>query len=464
MNDAAPDLLARLLVDQSERWQRGQPLAIEAYQRQHSFLADDDALLDLISNEIYVRQLKGEAPALAEYRERFPRLAEPIELQFQLHQAAAGAGLITKPTVPGLPAAPTPPRPTIPGHELMEEIGRGAMGVVYKAWQTSLRRVVALKLLKIAGKNRETLQARFRVEAESVARLQHPSIVQIFEVGHHENCAYIALELVDGGNLAQRIKSAPFIAREAARWMQTLAQAVHYAHQHGVIHRDLKPANILLAKDGTPKITDFGLARQTASDRRLTEFGDVLGTPCYMAPEQAWGNRPVLAAADIYALGAILYELLTGRPPFQGETAYGVLMQVATETPQAPVDVRPGVNLDLNAICLKCLAKEPADRYATAASLADDLDRFLADRPVSVRPVGAVTRLLKWARRSPVRAALSASVILAAAALVGGAVYLGARLRTEHNQVEQDRLRLAGDAEAIRAEALGLAAQRDEDT
>jgi eukaryotic-like serine/threonine-protein kinase len=464
MSDAAPDLLIRLLIDQSERWTRGQPVPVETYLQQHPTLQnDDEQLLDLISNEIFVRQGLGLTPTIEDYRERFPRLSEQIELQFQLHQATGAKGVGGPKTTPTLPeqCSPVELLPAIPGYELLEAIGRGAMGVVYRARQTSLRRVVALKVLSAGGKSRFNQQARFRFEAEAVARLQHTNIVQIFEVGEHEGCSYFSLELVEGGTLAQRQKSAPLSFVEAARCVMTLARAMHYAHQRGVIHRDLKPANVLMTKDGAPKITDFGLAKQLSSTRRLTQVGDVLGTPNYMAPEQAWGQQTVTEAADIYALGAILYELLTGQPPFRGDTAFATLLMVGTEDPPAPSAVRPRVPADLNAICLKCLRKEPQQRYATAAALADDLQRYLEDRPVTVRPLGDATRLFKWARRSPARAALTLALIFAALGLSAQALQQGLRIKRERERIDEDFARLTGEATAARDETASVQAQRN---
>ena len=232
----------------------------------------------------------------------------------------------------------------IPGYELLDELGRGAMGVVYKARQISLKRIVALKVTHIGGKDRATLQARFRLEATAVARLQHTNIVQIFEVGDYEDSSFISLELVSGGSLAQRLKGEPLSEFDAAQCVQTLSRAMHYAHRRGVVHRDLKPANILLTASGTLKITDFGLARQLKDSRRLTRIGDILGTPSYMAPEQANGDPEALPTADIYSLGVILYELLTGKPPFTGESAWATLLMVGYSVAEPPSRVRASVS------------------------------------------------------------------------------------------------------------------------
>jgi hypothetical protein len=302
---------------------------------------------------------------------------------------------------------PAEERPTVPGYEIIEELGRGGMGVVYKARQVSLNRFVALKMI-LAGPYAGPEQlARFRVEAESVARLQHPGIVQIHEIGSHAGHSYLALEYVSGGTLARRCAGKPLPPAEAARLVEALARAVHYAHRRGVIHRDLKPGNVLLTEDGQPKIADFGLAKMldAGPDSAIpsgpqTQSGAILGTPAYMAPEQAGGKRgSVGPAVDIYALGAILYECLTGRPPFQADSPVDVILKVATEEPAPPRRVEPGVPRDLEAVCLKCLHKEPAGRYASAAALGDDLSRFLAGEPTAARPPTRGARVRRWAWR-----------------------------------------------------------------
>ncbi len=305
----------------------------------------------------------------------------------------------------GLPGT-APERPNVPGFEIAEELGRGGMGVVYKARQVSLNRFVALKLV-LAGPYAGADQlARFRVEAESVARLQHPGIVQIHEIGSHAGHSYLALEYVPGGTLNHHCAGRPLPPDEAARLVEALARAVQYAHQRGIIHRDLKPGNVLLTEDGQPKIADFGLAKMlnagpgSATPGPQTQSGAILGTPAYMAPEQAGGKRGgVGPPADVYALGAILYELLTGRPPFQADSPVDVILKVTTEEALPPRRVEPGCPRDLEAVCLKCLRKDPARRYASAQALADDLVRFLKGEPTKARPATAGARLRSWAWR-----------------------------------------------------------------
>jgi tetratricopeptide (TPR) repeat protein len=296
--------------------------------------------------------------------------------------------------------------PSVAGYEILGVLGRGGMGVVYKARQVGLNRLVALKMI-LAGAHASAEQlSRFRAEAEAVASLQHPNIVQIYVVGDENGIPYFALELVEGGSLAQRINGIPQPVREAAQLVETLARAVDIAHRRGIVHRDLKPANVLMTPDGQPKITDFGLAKRIKEEGQ-TLSGAIMGTPSYMAPEQAaGGTKQVGPAADIYALGATLYELLTGRPPFRGGTRQETITQVLDQEPVPPARLQQKVPRDLETICLKCLDKNPRKRYATAQELAEDLRRFLAGEPIVARPVGPWERMLKWARRRPLDAAL----------------------------------------------------------
>ena len=334
-------------------------------------------------------------------------------------------------------------------------LGRGGMGVVYKAQHLALKRTVALKMVLAGGHAGPQHLARFRIEAEAAARLQHPNIVQIHEVGEADGHPYCALEFVEGGNLAGKLDGKPMPAREAARLVESLARAMQLAHSRNVVHRDLKPANILLSVDGTPKITDFGLARQLDSDSGETQAGAVMGTPSYMAPEQASGSSHEAGpAADIYALGAILYDCLAGRPPFKGKTVVETLDQVRTQEPAPPSRWQPDVPFDLETICLKCLRKEPENRYASAAELADDLRRFQAGEPILARPIGTFERGLKWARRQPAIAALVVVSSLAAAILAGVILDANASLKEERNHA----LRLEEKATAERNNALAATA------
>ncbi len=285
---------------------------------------------------------------------------------------------------------------TVPGYEILGELGRGGMGVVYKARQVGLNRLVALKMILAGGHAGEAERARFRVEALSVAKLQHPNIVQIHDIGESQGHPYFSLEFVEGGTLAEHLGHRPQPPRQAAETVATLARAVQAAHERGIVHRDLKPANILLSADGTPKITDFGLAKRLDDESRLTRSNAIVGTPSYMAPEQVEaGSRSVGPAADVYSLGAILYEMLTGRPPFLAETPVDTILQVVTEMPVPPSRLQSKVPGELEAVCLKCLNKGPRERYASAAALAEELERFLAGVPTEA----GQERGMSWVRR-----------------------------------------------------------------
>jgi tetratricopeptide (TPR) repeat protein len=300
------------------------------------------------------------------------------------------------------------------GYEILRVLGRGGMGVVYKARQFGLDRLVALKMIRGGAQARPEHFARFRIEALAVARLRHPNIVQIFDIGEAGGLPFVALELLDGGSLDSRLARSPQPGRPAAELLATLARAVRAAHTAGIVHRDLKPSNVLFGADGVPRITDFGLAKRLESDSHQTETGQVMGSPSYMAPEQARGHsRDVGPPADIYALGAILYEMLTGRPPFKGATPMETMRQVVDDDPVPPSRLVPRVARDLETICLKCLNKEPSRRYDSALALAEDLERYLAGEPIKARRTPPWERGAKWARRRPVTATLLAGLLVA---------------------------------------------------
>jgi eukaryotic-like serine/threonine-protein kinase len=414
-------------------------------------------LHELVALEIACRRAAGEQPDQQHYANRFPIL-DPSWLAAELADQGSATPLSPRPsdeqpatlderrvpdseTTPAAlladDAAPTlgpldlasgshllsagscGPPVQVPGYEIVKELGRGGMGVVYLARQAGLNRLVALKMV-LQGEHAGVEQlARFQAEAEAIARLQHPHIVQIYEVGQQRGLPYFSLEYCPSGSLEKKLNGTPLPAREAAQLTERLARAMAAAHSKGVIHRDLKPANVLLTDDGTPKITDFGLAKRVGAEG-VTLSGSILGTPSYMAPEQAGGrSKEVSPATDVYALGAILYEMLTGRPPFRASTHVDTLIQVVSEEPVPPSRLQPKLPPDLETICLHCLQKEPARRYPTAAALADDLHCFLDGRPIQARPVGAVERLWRWCRRNP---ALAGAVGLAAAALLAVAL------------------------------------------
>jgi serine/threonine-protein kinase len=391
-----------------------------------------------------------------------------------------------EPTVEDFKAAASVTRPpAIPGYEILAELGRGGMGVVYKVRQTSVNRLVALKMILAGGHAGQTQLARFLAEAEAVAQLEHPNLVRLYEVGQHDGLPYFTMEFVAGGSLSQRLDGTPLPATEAARLVEQLAQGMDYAHQRGIVHRDLKPGNVLLQESGVrnqgsgvrkqesgkkdaadtltltsgswiPKVTDFGLAKRVETGEGMTATGAVLGTPSYMAPEQAEGKaKEVGPAADIYALGAILYQCLTGRPPFRGPAPLDTIRQVIGDEPVPPARLNPTVPRDLETICLKCLQKDPRKRYADAGELARDLHRFQAGEPIQARPVGRLERAVRWVRKRPATAALLALVTLF---LVGGVAglfwYQQQRLAgLVHQQgVDNEIARALDDAEQLPVE------------
>ncbi len=346
------------------------------------------------------------------------------------------------PTTAHTAAGGDPALEALPGYEIQGELGRGGMGVVYLARQVQLDRLVALKVI-LSGTHAGPEQlARFRTEAEAIARLQHPNIVQIHEIGEHAGLPYFSMEYCSGGSLKHKQEGVPAPAREAARLVEILARAIHLAHGKGVVHRDLKPANVLLREDGTPKISDFGLAKKLDVQQAQTATGDVMGTPSYMSPEQAQGNsKQVGPAADLYALGAILYELLTGRPPFLAANPLDTILQVISREPVPVRQLQPRIPRDLETICLKCLQKEASRRYASALDLADDLGRFLNGEPIRARPIGLLERGYRWCRRHRALAGLSflVATLLVVVSIVSLASYFLIRAANADLQVAKTR-------------------------
>jgi tetratricopeptide (TPR) repeat protein len=378
--------------------------------------------------------------------------AQPAPDKTQQFSVSAGPPVVAAAAVHELP--------NVAGYQILGVLGRGAMGVVYKARQRGLQRLVALKMILAGGHASPGDVARFRSEAEAVGQLQHPNIVQVYEVGDADGCPFFSLEFVDGGSLHRKIAGEPQPILPAAHLVQLLARAMDAAHQKGIVHRDLKPGNVMLTQPrpagsastsggvslseplyGVPKIADFGLAKRLEDESGQTRSGTILGTPSYMAPEQAEGrSREVGPLADVYALGAILYELLTGRPPFRGATMWDTLDQVRHREPVPPAQLQPKVPRDLETICLKCLQKEAGRRYAGAGELADDLGRFLAGEPIRARPVGAVERGWRWCRRNPIVAALAAAVFVSLLAGVVVASFFAVQASSRADQLADEKV------------------------
>lgn len=363
-------------------------------------------------------------PALRERWDRLRNLDEQIDALFPA----------TVPLSPPGEAAQVAEErlPQIDGYRVEGVLGRGGVGVVYAATHIGLKRRVAIKMLLAGDFASAPDKARLRREAEAIAALRHENIVQIFDFGEHEQRPYFTMEFVEGGDLTKALDRAPLPARRAATLVATLARAVATAHQSGIVHRDIKPGNVLLTREGTPKITDFGLARRLDSDPLMTVTGARVGTPSYMAPEQAAGAKEALCPpVDIYALGAMLYELLVGRPPFRAESTAETQRQVITLEPVPPTRLNPRVPRDLETICLKCLRKTPAQRYASALALAEDLDRFMRGDPITARRVSQLERAARWARRRPAGAAL---IVTGAALLVLAVVAISREITLETQQ------------------------------
>jgi eukaryotic-like serine/threonine-protein kinase len=356
---------------------------------------------------------------------------------------------------PARKAAVDPPR--VPGYDVGEVLGRGGVGVVYKAWHQRLHRPVALKMLLAGPHARPQELERFLREAEAVAGLRHPNVVQVHNAGEVDGRPFFTMELVEGGSLAQKVAGVPQPARDAAALVAMVADGIHAAHQSGIVHRDVKPGNVLLTADGAPKISDFGLARRFQESSGLTLTGAPMGTPSYMAPEQARGEKGALApAADVYALGAILYELLTGRPPFHGATAAATLHQVLEDEPVPPARLNPGVPRDLQTIRLKCLHKESDRRYASAAALAEDLRRYVEGRPIRARPVGWAERSWRWGRRNPTGAALLATALALVGLAIGGGMWAAQQRGERRAEVAQRDRELRNEVGTAVAQAARL--------
>ncbi|HEY6564779.1 MAG TPA: protein kinase, partial [Pirellulaceae bacterium] len=330
------------------------------------------------------------------------------------------------------------PAPSIARFEIFEALGQGGMGIVYRARDRQLGRIVALKTLLTGSHLPASARERFERETKAIAQLQHPQIAQLYEAGEEDSVPWFAMELLPGGSLDQQLRKGPLGPESAARLVEPLARAIGYCHRQGIIHRDLKPGNVLFSSEGTPKITDFGIAKQLTEGAGATKTGDILGTPSYMAPEQASGVVKQLGpTSDVYSLGAILYHCLTGAPPFRGPDPVAVMMMALSVDPVPPGRIQAGVPRDLEIITLKCLEKNARQRYATSDELADDLGRYLRHEPILAHPLGIVGRLSKWARRHPGTAMTLGTIVLAVCALVTGGLWYQTRLRAELNRSRQ---------------------------
>jgi serine/threonine protein kinase len=462
-----PGLVHKLIrLDVEYRRKRGLPIEVEHYLAAvHSLAEQEDLLIEVVEAEHRQRQERGEVSLLQEHARRFPAVAK------WLSEWLLASTVDFTAATPGRRGESAAELPVLPGYEILSVLGKGGMGIVYKARHLALGRLVALKRIKGGTGVSSAELARFRTETEAVARLQHPNVVQIHEVGEHGGLPYFTMEYCGGGTLAGKLAGTPIPAPDAARLAETLARAMDAAHQKNIVHRDLKPHNIVLTEDGTPKIGDFGLARKLDAPAQQTHSGAILGTPSYMAPEQARGDAKALGPlVDVYALGAILYEMLTGRPPFKAATRLDTVFQVLNDEPVPVRQLNGAVPRDLETICLKCLHKEAGRRYAGAAEVADDLRRYQAGQPIEARPVGLPERMAKWVKRRPALAGLVLVAAAAMVALVGGLVYvadLNSSLNTANDDLKSSNEQLSlANAEVQRrlaqshVDAARLAGQR----
>jgi serine/threonine protein kinase len=460
-------------VDQRERWCIGERVPAAAYLRIYPFVGSDpDAAIELIYGEFLLREELGEAPELAEYAGTYPQHETRLRLQLDLHRALQsstfnGDDPESDPCGTLASGSRSPEHakkrrcspPAVAGYEILGEIGRGGMGVVYRARQRRLNRDVALKMILAGDHAGPEAMTRFLTEAEAIARLQHPSIVQVHYCGGYDERPYLVMEYVEGGSLAQTLDGTPRPIRAAVLLVKQLASGIALAHRKGIVHRDLKPANVLLTREGTPKIADFGLAKFLEIDSHLTGTDAILGTAAYMAPEQAGGrNQPVGPAADVYSLGTILYELLTGRAPFKAASALETLELVKTHEAVLPGRLRPGLAKDIETICLKCLAKEPEQRYRTADDLEEDLRRFLAGETIQARRSSVFERGKRWCRRNPAVSGLTAAMTVAL--VVGFVASTTQWYRAERHLQAAERQRKRAEENLVREAAARSAAQR----
>ncbi len=418
------NMLDRLVDHHRSLWESGQRPEIRLLVQELPESMRDNATLDLIYNEIVLRESDGDTPTLQEYRLAYPQYEAELIAQFEVHTAISDGILIdtqNKMLADSLASQALDDKPnvieSIPGFELLREIGRGGFAIVYQARNKQLRRDVAIKMFQPGRIPTSKELGRFRSEAAAVARLNHPNIVQIFEIGQWAGVPFLVLEYVEAGTLARKLERSLLPAQEAAALIEKLALAIQHAHERGVIHRDLKPANVLFDSKDEPKIADFGLAKLLESQNNsweATRTGEPLGTPRYMAPEQATGNSAKIGkCTDIYALGVLLYECLTGQAPFVAASVVESLKKITQDEPISPRKLQPTVPRDLATICLKCLEKQPIRRYGSAVELAEDLNRFQNGQSIQARPTPVLEVVWKKIRRRPAEALLAATFVLA---------------------------------------------------
>lgn len=479
-------MLKELRTEQQQRWQEGDRVSIDDYLRRYPELVKDhDALCNLILGEMTLRERDGETVVLDQYLRRYPQCSSLLVQRYRSELATMLPGEVPAGEMPVGDDTSTQPfletiqldvagqisaqeaaflqgAPQIPGYKIISELGRGGMGVVYRAKQLSANRDVALKVVRndvldtLPLATRQTTLDRFRHEAHAAAQLEHENLVPVYDVGDSGSLRYYAMRFVEGNSLYDMIRHRALGNRDAARYIEPVARGLHYAHEQGVLHRDLKPHNIIVeAKSNQPRLTDFGLAKFIDEQGELTRAGEVMGTPSYMSPEQARDSGSVTALADVYSLGASLYHVLTSRPPFQAANIADTLRQVFDEEPVPPRRLNPAIDRDLETICLKCLQKEPARRYESALALADDLRRYLDHKPILARPAGRIERTWRWCRRNPklasaIGTAVALAVITVTSIVISNIQISAALALADRNLAQSDRnlqhaLRVADD-------------------
>ena len=443
--------LENLLDRQRKSWKAGSPIKVDEIVRQFPALKErEDFLIDLLYAEVLLREENGDAPARSDYTILFPYLKEKIDRQFQVHEAldvpatpqAEIATSVGGETIPSSSKLRALGKHSVPGFELQEVVGRGGSGIAYKARDEKLDRTVVIKFL-LASEDKKA-RKRLLHEASASASLQHPSIVRVFQVGTNAEDPYMVMEYVDGGSLAEKLRDGPLQTTEAITIAKQVSEAVQYAHSNSVIHRDVKPGNILLDSKGSAQVADFGLARKLG-DESLHATGDVLGTPAYMSPEQAKG-QPADTRSDVYSIGAVVYEMLCGRSPFDAATPWDILHQVTTADPVSIRQLNASLPKDLETICQKCLEKDPSRRYQSAQLLVEDLERFEKGEPILARPVNSMQRLMKWFRRQPGLASMAAVSLGLLLALAAGSTYAALRLNAANKTILHEQ-KLAKDAQ-----------------